>query len=475
MDKIFRLKENNVTVGSEIVCGIATCLTMMYILYVNSSILSTVGMPFHGVFIATALTAAICSFIVAFYANLPLAMAPGMGINAFFVQVICIRMGFHWREALAITFISGILHLLIVTNPRLRRSFLNAIPNHLKIAAGAGLGFFIAYEGIKSAGFLTFASNAGSYIILENDVVLTDSTINPGFVESFNISHILLLVSLVTMVVLKMLERKTGDKYAVIPIAILLATFVGIPLNVTSINSAPIAEVSIYESFTEVFAGFFGETGLFSLFSDAGTTIKTIFIVLVMTCTGMMNSIATITGVGLIGKKAIIDKNNLKNIPSSEPMTKYEKAMIAESFGGVVAPLFGSSAAVSYAESAAGVSSGARTGLTSLTVGIIFLLIIPFIEFSYIIPSEALAVVLIFVGTSMLLSIRRINWRKIEEFSPALLTMTLMPLSYDVFSGLTAGIIVHIVFQLVLGNWKKINPTLYIIVALFLTYKIIDI
>lgn len=475
MNDVFRLKENNVTVASEIVCGFTTFITMLYILFLNSAILSATGMPFYGIFIATALTSAICSFIVAFYANLPFAMAPGMGLNAFFVQMLCIHMGYQWQEALAITFISGILHVIIVINPRLRRAFLNAIPEYLKVAAGVGLGLFIAYEGIKSAGFLSFSSVEGSYSMLPNNTVITDSSIAPGFIDTFNTSHILFLVSVVTMAILMMLQNRTKEKYAFIPISIILATFVGIPLRVTSISEMPVLYDSMFESFKTVAFSFFGETGLFSLFSDAETIVKTIMIILVMTTTGLMNSMGTITGVGLIGPNSLIDKKNLKNIHPTEATTKFEKVMLAESLGGVVAPVLGSSTAVTYIESASGVITGARTGLTSFTVGALFLLIIPLAKFSYIIPSEATAAALIFAGTSMIASARRISWRKVEELFPAALTILLIPLSYDMFSGLAIGILFHIIFQIAKGNFRQIHPVLYIILALFLTYKIMGI
>lgn len=472
MEKLFRLTENNTTAQREVLSGLTTFLTMMYILFANSSILSETGMPAHGVFVATALSAAVCTMIVALYANLPFAMAPGMGLNSVFAYTICMGMGYHWKEALAITFLAGVVHVVIISTS-LRKAFVNAIPEHLRVGSGVGIGLFVAYVGVKNAGFLVFTSPSGRYEQLISGIIISDSSAVPSFDGAITSTQMVAIIGLVIMVILTALEKKTGDRYAALPFGIIAATFIGIPLNVTRLGGVPSGDVaSAIEGFKQVFLSFFGRPGLLSIFADPVIIARTLLMILIVSMTNMLDSVGSVIGIGQVHNAKLFDKADIEKFARKGATSKLDRSLIANSVGNVISPVFGSSTSTIYMESVTGIVSGGRTGLTGLVVGILFLLCLPMVAFFQIIPGEAVAPALILAGASMLTRMRHIDWRNFEESFPAFVTILFMPIAYSILDGIAIGVLSHVVIQAAMGKHRSVRPALFIISAAYITIKL---
>lgn len=471
MEKCFHLTANRTTVRREVLAGLTTFLTMMYILFANSEILSEIGMPWQGVFVATALSAGISTILVALYANLPVAAAPAMGINTVFSYTLCMRMGYHWKEALAISFLAGVFTAVILSTP-LRKAFVNAFPEYLRIAAGAGLGMFIAYVGIRNTGLLIFHAPAGQYQQMGNGIVVNGQSMVPGLVNEAAALQLVPVVGLAVMTVLRALEKKTGDRYAALPIGILVATFIGIPMNVTRMNGViPLVGASMAEGFHQVFLSFFGSPGLLSIFTDPATSLRTWLMICVLGMTGILNSIGTMVGIGQVHDAKLFDEEDMKKFSRKGAGSKLDRALIANSIGKTLSPVFGTSATTIFLESVTGITAGGRTGLTGLVVGILFLLCLPLAGFFQIIPNEAVSPALIFAGVSMLTRLRGIDWQNFEEGFPAFLTILVMPLTYSILDGIAIGIISHVIIQFVMGKRRKLHPILFVVSAVYVIIK----
>lgn len=467
MDDFFQLKAHKTTASKEIICGITTFLTCSYILFLNPAIVSESGMPSTGVFAATALTAAICSIIMGVFANAPFCMAAGMGVNTFFTYVICAGMGFTWQEALAVVFITGVVHSLIMISG-LRKTLVSAIPHHLKLAFGAGLGLFIAYVGLKNAGFLSFLTPAGQYEILDNGSVLSSSAVVPSLVKSMGNTQLIAIVGMVVMLFLLSLEKKTGDSYAALPIGILCATFVGIPLNVTDILGVKFVDLYAVVEIKKVFFAFWGDPGLLSILADpkkivlAGLTILTLLVI------NIMDSIGTIIGIGQANKATLFEDEALEEFGKKGTKTKLDKALICNSFGGAIAGIMGTTTTTTYMESITGIVSGARTGLASVTAGLMFILCLPLSHFFSIVPAAAIGPALIVAGAFMVPLVYQINWDDFEEAFPAFATVVAIPSTYGFVYGIAAGVLSHVIIQIGVGKGRKVHPILYAIAFIFL-------
>lgn len=471
LEKWFHLTENNATVRKEIVAGFTTFLTMMYILFVNSRVLSEVGMPVQGVFAATALSAAVCTIIMSLFANVPVAMAPGMGLNTVFVNTICLSMGYHWKEALAITFLAGVSHIIIMCSP-LRKAFVKAFPEYLRVAAATGLGLFIGYVGIKNAGFLNFTSLAGQYEQLSNGIIISDSSTVPGMVRVFTSTQVIAIIGLFIMIALRALEKKTGEQYAALPLGILIATFIGIPMNITRLDGILAIDTSVIQDFKQVFLSFFGTPGICSIFANPEKMLCSLLMILILDMTNVLDSVGTMIGVGQIHDARLFDEKEMKRFSGKGAGSKIDRTLIANSFGSAVSPLIGTSTATIFIESVTGIISGGRTGLTGLVTGILFLLCLSLSGLFHIIPSEAVAPALILAGNSMLMQRNRINWKNYEESLPSFLTILFMVLSYSILDGIAVGILAHVVIQLAIGKRKEISPFLMLISILYVILKI---
>lgn len=479
MDGFFRLKEYGTTTSREILCGMTTFLTMSYILFVNPSIVSGTGMPAAGIFVATALSAAACSIFMGIFANAPFGMAPGMGLNTFFTYAVCIVIGFDWREGLGVVFITGLLHALIMST-RLRKILVNAIPLHLKLAFGVGLGLFISYTGLKNAGFLMFTTPPGQYELLADGTVVSNSSVVPSLVGAMGGPQFVAVTGLAVMLVLLALERKTGETYAALPIGILTATFVGIPLQVTDITSVSFIDLGAVLHIKEVFCAFFGDPGLVSLADSPQKLLRAWLVIMVMLVVNVTDAIGTIVGIGMVrGSRSVRGRgmaefsgNGGKAQPNgpdaSGKADRMERALFCNSLGGGVSALLGTTTSTIYMESITGIAAGGRTGLTAVTVGCMFLVCLPLVNFIGIIPATAVAPALIVAGAFMMPLAGRINWSNFEEAFPAFATVMFIPLSYGFVYGIAAGTVTHVLLQVAVGKWRSVHVMLYVIAFVFI-------
>jgi len=456
MKDFFKLKENNTNVSTEIVAGLTTFFTMAYIVFVNPSILSlNSGMSWYGVFTATILASAFGTLIMALYANVPFALAPGMGANAFFTFTLCKQMGFSWREALVIVFICG-LFIVLITVTKLRKALVEAIPDFLKNSISGGIGIFIAYIGLKNASFLTFISDAGRYTILENGNVVSDSSVMP-FLAIFNNPHTLLgLIGLILVTAL-IVKKVKGAIF----ISIIATVAIGIPMGVVDVSKVKFLDLKSIVLIKDVAFTAFKGSNISSLFSDFNKVIFTLVAIFSLLLSETFGAIGTFIGAGKISGIFDADARNNKNLASKKGFgSKFEKALFSDGIASAMGGLFGTSSVTTYVESASGISVGGRTGLTGLVVAIMFLLCLPFANFFSIVPPEATAPALIVVGVLMMSSIMKINWSDYEQAFPAFLTVIIMPFSFNISYGIAAGFIFYCIVKLVRGKIKEVHPIL---------------
>lgn len=447
---------------------------MSYILFVNPAIVSETGMPAAGVFAATALAAAICSIAMGLFANAPFAMASGMGLNTFFTYAVCLGMGFHWKEGLALVFITGLLHVLVMATGA-RKTLINAIPQHLKMAFGVGLGLFIAYTGLKSGGFLVFTTPPGQYVTLPGGAVVSSSSSVPGLSGSLGAPQAIALIGLAVMLVFLALERKTGESYAALPVGILTATFIGIPLQVTDIAGARFIDLSAVLQIREVCSAFWGDPGLLSLLGNPDKLLLSALAILVLLVTNVMDSVGTIVGIGQTqGETSIFSDGDMNEFSRKGSRTRLDRSLLCNAFGGSIAAVMGTTTSTTFMESITGIAAGGRTGLTAVVAGLFFLLCLPLAHFFSIIPAVAIAPALIVAGAFMIPLVSRIRWNSFEEAFPAFMTILCIPMTYGFFHGIAAGVLTHLVIQGGMGKWRAVHPVLYAIGGIFLLVIVVE-
>ncbi|SEF78946.1 putative MFS transporter, AGZA family, xanthine/uracil permease [Caloramator fervidus] len=452
LERLFKLKEAGTDVKTEILAGITTFITMAYIIFVNPNILKFAGMNSKGVigdlasgfnaindpvvasvFAATAISAAIGTFIMALYANLPFAQAPGMGLNAFFTYSVCINLGYTWQQALAAVFISGIL-FIIITVTSLREKIVDALPKNLKLAISAGIGLFIAFIGLKNGG-----------IIVDNPATLVSF-------GKFTDKHALLTLIGIIITSVLMARRVKGS----ILIGIILTTIIGIPMGITNLNGAEI--ISMPPSLSPTFMKL-DFKGLLSLKGGIlGALSSLIMIVISFSLVDMFDTIGTL--VGTAQKANMLDENG--------KMKNMNKALLADAVATACGALLGTSTVTTYVESTAGISQGGKTGLTSFTVGVLFLLSLFFKGIVGVVPPEATAPALIIVGVLMMGAVKDIDFEDFTEALPAFFTISIIPFSYSIANGIAAGIIFYPIVKNVTGRFKEVHPLLYVLAILFI-------
>ena len=422
LNKLFGFDSTQTTIRKEIVAGITTFLTMSYILAVNPSMFSELDMPGGAVFTSTALAAIIGCVAMAFYGKLPFGLAPGMGLNAFFVYSVCLGMGYSWQFALTAILLEGLVFILLtVTN--VREAIVNAIPLSLRNAIGAGIGLFIAFIGLESAG-----------VVVANDSTLvTLGDITSG-------SALLALIGLV--ITGFMFMRNTPGA---ILIGILTTMLIGIPMGVTEFKGV----VSHPESIAPIFCQF----ELDKIF-----TLDMVVVVFTFLFIDMFDTVGTL--VGVCSKANLIDdKGNIKRI---------KQAFMADAIATTAGAMLGASTTTTYVESAAGVAQGGRSGLTALAVAGCFAIAMFFSPLFLSIPAAATAPALIIVGLLMLESIVKIPFDDFTESIPAFVCIIMMPMSYSISNGILLGMIAYVLMNVVSGNYKKITPAMYILAVLFI-------
>ncbi len=463
MEKYFKLKENGTNVSTEIIAGLTTFFAMAYILFVNPSMLSQTGMPYGAVFLATIFASAAGTLVMALFANVPYAQAPGMGLNAFFTYTVCFGLGFSWQQALAMVFLCGLINILI-TVTKIRKSIIKAIPASLQHAIGGGIGIFIAYIGIKNAGLLTFTADPGTYTLFDSGTVVANSGIVPAL-TSFNTVPILFaVISLVLMIVL-VVKKFPGAIF----VSIIASTIIGIFMGVVDLSQIGIAS-NLGKSFSELgttFGAAFGSEGILSLFRDASKIPLVLMTIFAFSLSDTFDTIGTFIGTGRhTGIFSEEDQRMMEN--SSGFKSKMDKALFADSIATSIGALFGTSNTTTYVESAAGIGAGGRTGLTSLVTAIMFLLSIFLAPIIGIVPAQATAPALILVGIMMLASFADIKWREIEEAIPAFFAGVFMAFCYSISYGIAMGFIAYCIVKCLRGKAKDIHPILWVSTGLFI-------
>lgn len=425
MEKLFHIKERGSTVSKEIIGGITTFLAMAYILAVNPGILSGAGMEFNSVFTATAVSACIATLVMAFCANLPVALAPGLGLNAFFTYSVVLGMGCTWQFALTAVFVEGII-FIVISIFGIREAIIKSIPANLKKAVSVGIGLFITIIGLSNAGICT--TSTGTLI---------------GF-ENLNLLHptaLVFVIGLLITIVLWVLKVPGA-----VLISIAITTIIGIPFGVTSIgeNWSPLATPAAPYLFK------FEWTGALS--------IKFLVVLLTFLFTDLFDTLGTLMGVA--------EQADLKDKDGN--IVNAKGALMADSIGTVVGACLGTSTVTSFVESTSGVAAGARTGLASVVTGILFLAALFFNPVFAIIPACATAPALVFVGFLMLKNVCGIDFEDPTEGIPAFITIMTMPFAYSISKGIMWGMIAYVFVKLVAKKYKEIPVVTMILAAIFI-------
>lgn len=441
MENFFKLKERGTTVSREIIAGLTTFLAMAYILAVNPGMLSAAGMSARAVFTATAVSAAIATLVMAFVANLPVALAPGMGLNAFFTFTVVIGMGCTWQLALTAVLVEGII-FIILSLCGIREAIVKSIPDNLKKAVAVGIGLFIAIIGLSNAGIVT--SQAGTII---------------SFVtfKMENAAALLAIIGLIITIILYTLKVPGA-----ILIGIVITTLIGIPMGVTKIPegfkavSAPDAPYFFAFDWKGICMGANG-------FSIA-VLGKFIVILITFLFTDLFDTIGTLLGVA--------EQGNLKDKDGN--VLNAKGALIADSVGTVVGACLGTSTVTSYVESSAGVGAGGRTGLASVVTAVLFIISLLFSQVFLLIPAAATAPALIFVGYLMMKSVVDIKFDDPTEGIPAFVTIISMPFAYSISKGIMYGIITYVITKLCAKKAKDIPVVTWILAVIFLAEIIFE-
>jgi AGZA family xanthine/uracil permease-like MFS transporter len=449
LDKLFGLKANGTNVKTEVIAGITTFVTMAYIMFVNPSILSEAGMNSDAVFVATILAAAIATFIMAFIANVPYAQAPGMGLNAMFTYVVCIGMGIHWTQALAVVFICGIINILI-TVTKIRKAIIYAIPKSLQYAISGGIGLFIAYIGLLGGHLLNFTPDS-------EQVNGGFSKVIPALVDFTSPDSVLTLIGITIIIVLMLLKVKGA-----ILIGIVVTTIIGIPMNVTvlpDLKSISFLPPSLEPTFFKL--------DIAGLFSDPSQLFKILALILTFSLADTFDTIGTFLGTGR--KTGIFDKLDEEALQNGKGFSsRLDKALFADATATSIGALLGTSNTTTYVESAAGIAAGGKTGLTSATVGILFLLSLFIAPFAGMVPGAATSAALIVVGILMAESLGNIKWGELEEAIPAFFTAVVMPFAYSITTGVAVGFIFYCITKIVTRKAKDVHPIMYIVTVIFI-------
>lgn len=424
LEKFFKLSANKTTARTEVLAGITTFMTMAYILAVNPSILGDAGMDKGAVFTATALSAIIATLVMALVAKLPFALAPGMGLNAFFAYTVVLTMGYSWQFALTAVFLEGII-FIILTAFNVREMIVNAIPANIRYAISVGIGLFIAFIGLQNAG-----------IIVDNPATL----VSLGNMSSASVVLAMLGIFIIGL----LLAFKV--KGALL-IGILISTIIGIPMGLTHFPEGSLLKAP--PSLSPVFFQFDWQ----QIF-----TVDMLIVLFTFLFVDMFDTVGTLIGVST--KANMLDEKG--NIP------RVKQALFADAVGTFFGAILGTSTVTTYVESASGVAEGGRTGLTSLSTAILFALALVFAPIFLMIPSAALSPVLIIVGLFMMSPVKKINLEDYTEAIPAFLTIILMPLTYSIADGIIFGLLAFVLLKLFSGRFKELSVLMYILAVLFI-------
>jgi AGZA family xanthine/uracil permease-like MFS transporter len=421
LERYFQLSAHGTTVKTELLAGLTTFLTMAYIIFVNPDILSAAGMPKGSVFVATCLAAALGSAIMGLYANYPIALAPGMGLNAYFAFAVVKGMGFTWQAALGAVFISGLL-FIVVSLFKVREAIVNAIPRSLKFAISAGIGLFLAIIGLKNAGLI--AAHPATFVTLGD--------LHQGGT---------LLAVLGFFLIVALEYRKVPGA---IIIGILAVTFAAMAMGLVSFGGVVAAPPSIMPTLLQMDINGALNAGLL-------TVILTFFLVELFDASGTL--------IGVAHRAGLLDKDG--------KLPRLKKALLADSTAIVAGAALGTSSTTAYIESAAGTSVGGRTGLTAVTVAVLFLAALVFAPLAGSVPAYATAPALCYVAVLMLRGLAEIAWDDLTEAAPAVVTAITMPFTFSIAHGIAFGFISYAAIKLLAGRVKELPPMVAVIALVF--------
>lgn len=421
LDAYFKLTEHGTTVRTEVIAGVTTFLTMAYIVFVNPAILSEAGMPFGPVFVATCVAAIIGTLIMGLYANYPIALAPGMGLNAFFAFTVVITYGYTWQEALACVFLSGVLFIILSLLP-VREYIINSIPKTLKLAISAGIGFFLGIIAL---------SNAGVVVAHPATLVTAGDFLSPG-----------VLLAILGFALIAALNFRNVPGATII--GILAVAIIGIPLGVAEFGGI----VSLPPNPSETF-----------LALDFGRVAQGTFwiVVLSMLFVDLFDTAGTLVGVAHRG--GLLDRDG--------KLPRMSKALLADSTATTVGALVGTSNTTSYVESAAGVAAGGRTGLAAVVTAACFALALFFSPLAGSIPAYATAAALFYVAVVMARGLAEIEWDDLTEAAPAVAIAITMPLTYSIATGIGIGFITYVLVKAIAGRFSDLTPAVWALAVVF--------
>ncbi|WP_198939245.1 NCS2 family permease [Motiliproteus sp. MSK22-1] len=422
LDRFFELQEHKTSIKTELLAGLTTFVTMSYIIFVNPSIMANAGMDHGAAFVATCIGAALGCFLMGLYANWPVGLAPGMGLNAFFTYTVVGEMGYKWEVALGAVFLSGIIFVFLSVY-KIREWLLNSIPMSLRFAMGAGVGLFLGLIGLKTAG-----------IVVDNPATLLS-------MGSFTEPTVLLAAICFLMIAVLSHQKIFGS----VLIGILVVTFIGWALGLVEYQGI----VSMPPSMAPTFM---------ALDISAAFDVAMISVILAFLFVNMFDTAGTLMGVA--------HRANL--IRPDGYIPNLSKALKADSVSSVAGAFFGAPPVTSYVESASGVAAGGRTGLTAITIGVLFVAAMFLAPLAGMIPAYATAGALIYVAMLMMTGMSHIEWEDLSDTIPAIITVVMMPLTFSIANGIALGFVTYVIMKVFTGNASKVSISLYVLAAVFI-------
>lgn len=485
MEKLFKLKQYGTNVRTEIIAGVTTFFTMAYIIFVNPNTLQQAGTannPFdpRGIFVATIIASVVGTLVMALFANVPYALAPGMGLNAFFTYTVCGVMGFTWQEALAMVLICGIVNI-IITVTGLRKLIIRSLPRVLQSAIGGGIGLFVSYVGIKDAGLLKFTSDPGTYTLLPSKTVISSASAVPALVNFSNPAVQLALIGVVIILILMALNVKGSILIGIISTTIICMIEIACGVNPhvffpslgKNVNTAAaffstvsISPKAIGESISAVrFTAF--KMDFAGLFANHSKVLLAFTAIIGFVLTDIFDALGTFIGTGR--RTGIFDENDEKLLATGKGIkSRLDRALFADLSATITGAFVGTSNTTTFVESSAGIAEGGRTGLTSVVTAILFALCLFLSPVIGLVPTAATAPALIVVGILMISSIADIDWHNFEDAAVSFITVAFMPFAYSITTGISLGFITYVLIKIVKGKAKQVHPIMYGATALFI-------
>ena len=423
LEKLFKLKESNTNIQTELLAGFTTFITMAYIIFVNPQMMSSTGMDLGASFVGTCVAAAIACIAMGFYSNWPIGLAPGMGLNAFFTYTVVGEMGYTWEIALGAVFLAGILFWIMSVTP-IRQWMLESIPMNLRIAMGSGVGLFIGFIGLKNGG-----------IIVSNEATLV------SIGDLLKVETLLAMLGFLLIAILAV-RRIPGAILIGVMMVTLLSIFVGI-IQFQGLISYPPAFMPVFMKLDILGA----------------LDLAMISVIMSFLFVNLFDTAGTLLGVA--NQARLVDEDgNIHNL---------DKALKADSSSSAFGAFLGCAPVTSYVESSAGVEAGGRTGLTAVTVGFLFLIAVFFSPLASIIPAHATAGALIYVAILMMSGMEKLNWSDSSELLPALIIIVMIPLTFSIANGIALGFISYVVLKIASGQFKKISSGAWFLTMIFLS------